>query len=303
MYLEADKGGFGVPCPMALTWWHMFTGFIATNIVRLARPDLMPAVQEGKLDLRGFCTAVLPIGIVFGAYLAIGNSAYLYLNVSFVQMLKSAGPMFVFAMSVALGLEKTTAASVVAIAIVVTGVAGASVGEMAFSWFGFALQFVAFLLDGMRLVMLKMLMSSRGTKLDPLSGLYYYSPVCIITLLWPVIHFEGPKLLTVWAYLSPSLFAVIVLNGLIAFSLNLSLLSLFANASATTVSMASVVRDICLTFGSALIFLNTLTRVQVLGYLSACVGVKLWDEVKARPNAFYEALGMKSSQQMPLHAS
>lgn len=303
MYMSHEKGGFGFPFPMSLTWWHMFTGLIATNVIRLVRPDLMPAVQEGKMTGRTFLTSIVPIGIIFGAYLAIGNTAYLYLSVSFVQMLKSAGPMFVFATSVAFRLEKLTAASVFAIAIVVMGVAGASVGEMAFSWFGFALQFTAFILDGIRMVFFKLLVSSRGAKLDPLSGLFYYSPVCVVTLLYPVIHFEGHNLLATLQQASPSLFFIIALNGLIAFSLNLSLLSLFANASATTVSMASVVRDIMLTFGTALLFHTTITRVQILGYLSACVGVKLWDEIKARPQSFYKAFGMQEPADLPLHTS
>jgi hypothetical protein len=273
LFLAKEQGGFGFPFPMSLTWWHMFTGFLCTNIVRATKPELMPAVQEGKLGLHGFLTAIVPIGLVLGGYLAIGNSAYLYLSVSFVQMLKSSGPMFVYAISVACGLERLSAAAVMAICIVVMGVAGASVGETAFSWFGFALQFTAFVLDGIRMVLFKMLMSSRGTKLDPLSGLYYYSPVCVVFLFLPMIHYEGHNLLATLSQASPWLLGVLAINGMVAFSLNLSMLSLFANASATTISMASVVRDIMLTFGTALLFHTTITKVQILGYLSACVGV------------------------------
>jgi hypothetical protein len=300
MYLTPDKGGFGFPCPTSLTWWHMLFGMLATNIVRLVRPELMPAVHEGKLSYHGYCTAVVPIGVVFAAYLALGNTAYLYLSVSFVQMLKSAGPMSVFVISVACGFEKLSWPAVISIIIVVMGVAGASVGEIAFSWFGFSLQFSAFILDGMRMVLMKKLMSARGTQLDPLSALYYYSPVCVVFLAWPVYHFEGAKLATTLATAAPSLFAVIAVNGLVAFALNVSLLALFKRASPTTVSMASVCRDIFLAFGSAGIFHTTITKVQVLGYLSACVGVKLWDEVKARPTAFYKAFGIDEQETMPI---
>lgn len=34
------------------------------------------------------CRAVLPIGVLFGITLWLGNAAYLHLSVSFVQMLK-----------------------------------------------------------------------------------------------------------------------------------------------------------------------------------------------------------------------
>jgi len=256
----------------------------------------MPAVQEGKLDRHGFMTAIVPIGLVFAFYLALGNSAYIYLSVSFLQMLKSAGPVAVFSISVAFGMEKVTKAAMVALAVVVLGVCGASVGEISFSWFGFGLQFSAFILDGIRLVLLKSLMSSRGTKLDPLSGLYYYSPVCVVSLVLPVYFYEGHLLATTLGNASPSLYGIIVVNGLLAFTLNVSMLALFKVTSATTLSMASVCRDIFLTFGSTVIFHNAISRVQVLGYLSACLGVVLWDEIKRRPQSFQKAFGVDQKE-------
>jgi len=284
--LPVNGGGFGFPCPMALTWWHMCTGLIGTCSVRLIKPDLMPAVQEGKMSLHGFLTGVVPIGILFAVYLALGNVSYMYLSVPYIQMLKNAGPLFVFAVAVAFGMEKFTMATVMPICIVVVGVAAATVGEAAFNLFGFMLQLAGFFLDALRLVLIKKLLSSNGTKLDPLSGLYYYCPVCVVLLLGPVIHFEGSIVLDVLRHASPSLIGIIVLNGLVAFSVNISLLSVLAHTSATTLTMASVVRNILLTFGSAMMFHNSITHGQILGYFSACVGVKLWDEVKARPALF-----------------
>lgn len=284
--LPVNEGGFGFPCPMALTWWHMCTGVIGTCAIRLFYPSLMPAVQEGKMTLHGFLTGVVPVGFLFAAYLALGNVSYMYLSVPYIQMLKNAGPLFVFGVAVVFGMEKFTRATVMPICIVVVGVAAATVGEGAFNVFGFMLQFVAFLIDALRLVLIKKLLSSHGTKLDPLSGLYYYCPVCIVLLLWPVAHFEGNMVSDVLRHASPSLLCMLVLNGLVAFSVNISLLSVLAHTSATTLTMASVVRNVLLTFGSAMLFHNSITPGQILGYFSACVGVKLWDEVKARPALF-----------------
>jgi len=289
MYLPLEKGGFGFPCPMALTCVQMIIGCIMTNVIKLVRPQLMPAVAAGDITLRQFLTTVVPVGVVFASYLSIGNSAYLYLSVAFVQMLKSAGPIAVHLIACIAGLERITVSSITAVCIIAAGVLGASVGEVAFSWFGFALQFTAFLLDGCRLVMLKNLLTS-GKKLDPLSGLYYYSPVCVLALVGPVAYFEGPKLLPLLMTARPGLVGALILNGLNAFALNFSMMMLFSRASATTVSVASVVRDIVLTFGSATLFHTEIGLVQVLGYLSACVGVKLWDELKARPQAFEMAI-------------
>lgn len=302
MYLSMEEGGYGFPCPIALTWCHMVAGVVMTNIIKVCRPALMPAVHAGGLDGKAFLTAVVPIAVVFSSYLAIGNIAYLYLSVSFVQMLKSAGPLAVHAIAAAAGLERITAASVTAVSIVAFGVMSASVGELAFSWVGFALQLTAFLLDGVRLVLFKVLMSSRGAKLDPLSGMYYYCPLCAACLILPLVYFEGEAVMSALITPHPLLFAAIVSNSLVAFSLNLALLSLFARASASTISVAGVFRDVLLTFGGAALFNTPITEVQILGYLSACLGVRLWDEAKSRPDAFIRAFGLNKGESAPLLA-
>lgn len=306
MYLERDNGGFGFPFPLAITWFHMLAGLIATNVIKRVRPDWMPVAAEGRLSLKQLVRNILPIGIVFALYLGIGNRVYLYLPVSFVQMLKSAGPLFVFAVSVAAGQEKFTMTSLAIIFVLVTGVASASFGEVNFSWFGLAIQMVAFILDGFRLVLLKTLMSSQqGVKLDPLSALYYYSPVCVVTLILPVAYFEAAELHKVLTtalleHTLPSLLGAILLNASVALALNLCLLALFGNVGATTISVAATCRDICLTFASAWIFRSHISQVQVIGYLSACIGVKLWDELKARPEAFDKAFGIRYGERLPL---
>lgn len=290
MYMKVEDGGFGFPCPMALTWCHMFMGMTMTQLIRLVKPDWMPAVKEDKIDLETFCKSILPVGVIFAAYLSIGNCAYLYLSVSYIQMLKSAGPIAVHILACMAGVERMEISTVCAVLIICLGVGGASVGEGNFSLFGFCLQLGAFILDGMRMVLLKTLTASNRCNLDPLSGLFYYSPVCVAALCGPVAYFEGAKLYSIWHTIAPSFFGVLILNALLAFSLNAILLSLFRVASPTTVSVASVCRDIILTFGSAWWFHTSLTSVQIAGYLSACFGVKLWDQIKSKPQSFEKAI-------------
>jgi len=290
MYMKVENGGFGFPCPMALTWCHMLMGMFLTQLIRIVKPDWMPAVKEQKIDAKTFCKSILPVGVVFAAYLSIGNCAYLYLSVSYIQMLKSAGPIAVHLLACLAGVERMEISSICAVTVICLGVGGASVGEGNFSLFGFLLQLTAFCLDGMRMVLLKTLTASNRCNLDPLSGLYYYSPVCVVALLGPIAYFEGSKLYGVLGTMHYSFYFILILNTLIAFSLNAILLSLFRVASPTTVSVASVVRDIVLTFASAWWFRTSLKPVQIAGYLSACFGVKLWDQIKARPQSFKKAI-------------
>jgi len=49
---------------------------------------------------------VVPVGVCQALTLAMGNAAYIYLTVSFIQMLKAATPIFVLAIGIAFGIEK-----------------------------------------------------------------------------------------------------------------------------------------------------------------------------------------------------
>jgi len=300
--LDPSEGGLGFPFPMALTLWHLFASLVAISTVYCVRPRLMPQVhvqealcrtgrRRGGLD---FVTVVMYIGICNALYLTLINMAYLQFQAPFIDMLKSCDPVVVYCISVAAGLESLRIAPGVALGIVALGVAGSSYGLMKFSWLGFGLVLTSLILDGMRLVLMKISMSSKGFKLDPLASLYFYSLVGVMALCGPVVYFEGHGLLAVLGTASAKFCWVLVLYAVVGFVHNLSLFFLIANTSPTTISVARVIRDVILTFSAASFLHTTLTRAKVLGYLCACLGVKLWDEVKARPGAFDEAFGLKT---------
>ncbi len=63
---------------------------------------------------------------------------------------------------------------------IVLGVALASFGEIHFSWIGFLYQSGGIVFEAMRLVLIQILLSGDGQKMDPLVSLYYYAPVCAV---------------------------------------------------------------------------------------------------------------------------
>jgi hypothetical protein len=64
--------------------------------------------------------------------------------------------------------------------IIVFGVALASFGEIKFVWIGFLFQMGGIVFEAIRLVMIQILLSGEGQKMDPLVSLYYYAPVCAV---------------------------------------------------------------------------------------------------------------------------
>lgn len=74
---------YGFPYPIALTIWHMtFSSALAFAVVRLGY------VEACNMSAETYVKAVVPIGACFAGTLWLGNAAYLYLSVSFIQMLK-----------------------------------------------------------------------------------------------------------------------------------------------------------------------------------------------------------------------
>lgn len=73
--------------PIFLTSWHLGFATLMTQI--LARTtNLLDGRKTVKMTGRVYLRAIVPIGVFFSLSLICGNLTYLYLSVSFIQMLK-----------------------------------------------------------------------------------------------------------------------------------------------------------------------------------------------------------------------
>lgn len=75
------------------------------------------------------------------------------------------------------------------------GVAIASYGEINFNITGVMFQMASIVSESTRLVMVQLLLQSRGLKLNPVTTLYYVAPCCFAFLLLPFFFLEGPKIM------------------------------------------------------------------------------------------------------------
>lgn len=113
---------------------------------------------------------------------------------------------------------------VLKIMVIVMGVLIASAGEIHFSWIGFFYQLGGLVFESIRVVMIQALMSgddnSGRRNMDPLVSLYYYAPVCAVVNSFVVWATEWPSFS--WNHVVGAGPWMLVLNGLIAFLLNVS---------------------------------------------------------------------------------
>ena len=177
-------------------------------------------------------------------------------------MLKAFTPVAVLIFSFFAGLEKTSCTEVYIVTIICVGVALTSVGEIYFSWLGFTFQSLAILAESTRLVLTNLLMKS--LKLDPLSSLYYVAPLCCLFIGVACLVFEAREL--PWERMLQTEFILVMLvNGLVAFTLNVAVVLLIGNTSALVLTLAGIAKDILLVMLSVAIFGSPVTPLQYAG--------------------------------------
>jgi drug/metabolite transporter (DMT)-like permease len=202
-------------------------------------------------------------------------------------MLKAFTPVAVLIFSFFTGLEKTSCVELYIVMVICVGVALTSVGESYFSWLGFTFQSLAILAEASRLVLTNILL--KQLKLDPLSSLYYIAPPCCAILAVLCLYFESADLPYDRMFTSDFLMIMLV-NGLVAFTLNVAVVLLISNTSALVLTLAGIIKDILLVFLSVMIFGSPVTPLQYAGYGVALLGLNLHKEYKKNPDRISQLL-------------
>ncbi|CAJ1343384.1 unnamed protein product, partial [Effrenium voratum] len=238
--------------PVWLTFWHQIASTILVSLLGLIKPSLVSTgdEKEGRpsLTFLGALRIGFPVAAAQCVGLIAGNTAVMYISVSFCQMIKAWTPAMVYVVGCLVGTQKFSGAVAKTLATITAGLMITSVGELKFEWYGFAMQCTALLSEGLRINLLEMLLKSGGVKLNPLSSVMVFAPVAssillIIGLLTDadaitleVIHGIGEVALGV--------------NALIAFLLNIAIYIAIQVASGLIYALAGIVKDISIIMGS-----------------------------------------------------
>lgn len=233
--------------------------------------NLLEGTKDVKMTRDMFIRSILPIGLLFSGSLILSNSAYLYLSVSYIQMLKAFTAVAILLISWVFRIAEPNRKLVAIVFMISAGVAMASRGELHFNLFGFVIQAAAVAFEASRLVMIQILL--HGMKMDPLVSLHYYAPVCAAINLCFLPFTEGLAPFYELARIGPT---ILLSNAFVAFLLNVAAVFLVGVGSGLILTLAGVFKDILLVTGSVLIFGNTVTPLQVLGYSIALAGLVIF---------------------------
>ncbi|KAK2070719.1 hypothetical protein P8C59_005193 [Phyllachora maydis] len=256
--------------PVILTTYHQLFATIMTQILA-HYTTLLDGRKTVKMTSEVYLRAIVPIGFFFSLSLICGNLTYLYLSVAFIQMLKATTPVAVLLASWCLGVSSPNVKVFLNVSIIVVGVVIASIGEIKFVWIGVIYQMGGIIFEALRLTMVQRLLSSAEFKMDPLVSVYYFAPVCalmngLVALLW-----EVPKITMEEVYHVGII--TIVLNGLCAFLLNVSVVLLIGKTSSLVLTLCGVLKDVMLVVASMIIWGTQVTPLQFFGYSIALSGM------------------------------
>ena len=155
-------------------------------------------VATGQLHVRSrppgfFLTHCAPVGASAMATMAFGNAAYLYLNLSFIQILKAGTPVVLMVMLRLAGLVVVTPRLALSVLGMSVGVAIASLGELRFSAIGILVMLLSEVAEGVRCVLKEKILTAMDPPLGVLETLYWLAPACV---MWQVLAVVGMRALT-----------------------------------------------------------------------------------------------------------
>jgi len=204
--------------------------------------------------------------------------------VSFIQMLKALMPAAVYACSVAWGVEQRKSETIYIMLVITFGIAIASYGELAFVLTGVLFQLGSIATESNRIVLVQILLQSKGVKLNPITSMYYILPTCLCFLVVPWLAIEYPKLREqdVSSWFDQRGCLIFLSNAAAAFLLNCSVFLLIGKSSALTMNIAGVIKDWLLIYLSWVIFAGPISSLNLLGYGIAFLAVCYYNYAKLK---------------------
>ncbi|KAJ7100206.1 triose-phosphate transporter family-domain-containing protein [Mycena belliarum] len=256
--------------PVFLVTMHLTFATIGTRILQRTT-NLLDGTKDINMNKDLFTRSILPIALLFSGSLILSNSAYLYLSISYIQMLKAFNAVAVLLISWVFRIAEPNRKLALIVCTISFGVALTSSGESHFNLLGFLIQAAAVVFEASRLVMIEVLL--HGMKMDPLVSLHYYAPICALINLFFLPFTEGLAPFYQLARIGP---LVLLSNACVAFFLNVAAVFLVGVGSGLVLTLAGVLKDILLVTGSVLLFSAQVSPLQVFGYSIALAGLVLF---------------------------
>jgi drug/metabolite transporter (DMT)-like permease len=240
---------------------------------------------------------VLPLGFASAATLAFGNMVYLYLDVGFIQMLKSFTPVIMVVVSHIANIEQATTPVIVSVAVICLGTAFTCSFVPHLNVLGILVMVFSMTSEAARMSLTQFFLQQ--LKFGVIEGAYVMSPASAMWLFAASFVFELPRMIDVEAFhylwSHPSLFLVSAAMGV---GVNFITYFMIQFTSSLTVKILVAVRNMLMVVLSVLFYGEVVTVNQGIGYFIALLGFAGYNMSKM--GVFKDCTYLDAFQAMPV---
>ncbi|KAG0734725.1 hypothetical protein G6F57_010928 [Rhizopus arrhizus] len=266
---------FQFPFPWALTAIHTLCGTIGSYIfwkLNLFKPSKLGEREN---------MVMLMFSVLYTINIAISNVSLNLVTVPFHQVVRAMTPVFTVMLNV-LCLKKTYSnMTYVSLIPVIAGVAFATFGDYNYTAMGFFLTVLGTVLAALKTVVTNRVQVGR-LKLHPLDLLLRMSPLAFVqTMLYSYLTGEMELVQEYYrTNMNFSVFCALLLNGVIAFFLNVVSFTANKKTSALTMTVAGNVKQVLSIVLAVVIFDLSITAMNGLGILLTLAGGAWYSNVQ-----------------------
>ncbi|CAH1764762.1 12295_t:CDS:2 [Entrophospora sp. SA101] len=266
------KDNFNLKLPLFTSAIHTGMHSIITLVLM---NDTLPFIYERKkgksISIHSYVTRVIPCAVAAALEICMANASLVYITLSFYTMVKSSTPVWVLLFAFLFHLEQPRILLVLIITVISVGVILTVAGETKFNLIGFLLVLGAAIISGLRWTLTQILLQKEEGMNDPISTLYYISPVMFIMMLILSLMFENPLFIFSTSIhfrsfkTSLQTFGLMLTGGLLAFCMTVAEFALIKNTSTVTLSVAGISKEVLVIALSVIIYDDAITSINLLG--------------------------------------
>ncbi len=302
-------------CPIAVSSLGSVFGWL----VSLAAVGSGFVQLKTRLTFTQWCVHVLPIGVCTAVSLAFANLAYVYLDLSFIQMIKAFAPVVTFATLVFFKLDTYDSNVAMTLAVIVAGCFTASFQRMEAKSvrIGLACMFACEVAEAFRSAGMQYLLgahqsrahrekksakaaadkkrddeipvddSTKKLSFSLFDGMYYFSPATLIFLAFLTYVFEWDDVTdpahVAAARKNPAPF---VLASTLGFFVNLASLAVIQHAGSMTLKIVSQLKNVVVICAAVVVYDDNVSLLELAGYAVAIFGFGMYQDAKDRAAEF-----------------
>lgn len=254
--------------PYALSTIHMACNIIGCQLYFAFSRSIKPKQVETSSR-----KAILIFSFIFSLNIAIGNTSLRWVSVNFNQVCRALVPAFVLVINTVWFRKALSWKRVWAVLPIIVGVALAFYGDMSYTTLGAFYTILCVFLAALKAVVSGELLTG-DLKLHPIDLLSKMCPIALLQIgIVSVLTGEVHEIVYRWNELAhSSALQVVLLSGVLSFSLNLS--SFIANkvTSALTLCVAANVKQVLLVAFGTVYFGDAVSLINGLGILVVIAG-------------------------------